>query len=395
MRFQKISLALLLVAVPATLVEGAWEWGSAENLCGGIEIPCYDKHSCTRVAVGPCVGSETQKPGAYLMSEITGVGTLNIDRYLSCGDDPNCEHVTMTTFTGPGFRDNKAGMTTPGGGEYAYTMTGNVYGDTNTEGGYVGTASYLVTGNTTIKSNYNLLYAANTGDGRVDRSNGLYPQSTSNIGAPNGPFKICISDINNGVCNGPERVFPPSAYKFSLFGSYFGSGDFSQYTNKGQNHYGFRAKMTINGFDVSTLKVNGRSYDENKVNDEVTSIEIGNIGKDERLHFEFPKKYNLGSTVGAVADGVTMATVIETKDMSIRVSGLGKDASNNGADIFFIDYIFKIEGIQNNRYFIYDPDVTAITGAAFGESSSVGTATSTIVLVVLLIVTMLLYSPER
>merc|ERR1719379_2860928 len=89
-------------------------------------------------------------------------GTLNIDRYLSCGDDPNCEHVSLTTFTGPGFRDNKAGMTTNEGGEYAYTMTGNYYGDAN-EGGYVGTASYLVTGSTTIKSNHNLLYGANIG----------------------------------------------------------------------------------------------------------------------------------------------------------------------------------------------------------------------------------------
>ena len=264
-------------------------------------------------------------------------------------------------------------------------MTGNVYGNTAVEGGYLGTASYLNTGSTTIKTNYNLFFGANTGQARVDRSSGtISPLSDSAVGAPNGPYKICISDVNNGVCNGPLREYPPSAYKFSLFGNYIGPGDFSRHTNAGMNHFGFRAKIMTSGFDASSLKVNGRPYSEEKVNDDVTSIELDHP-EYGGLHYEFPKKYNLGNGANAVADGETMATVIETKDMNIRVSGMGKE---NGVDYFYIDYIFQIEGLQNLRYFVYDPDVTF--AEAVGESSSTGTTFSAIVAGALFIATMLL-----
>jgi len=386
MKLQKISLAFLLMMVPVAMVTGAWVWESAENLCAGIQIPCTDGPSCTRVALGPCKGSETKQPESFLTTEMIASGALDLDKYLSCNSntDGTCEHAELTVFTGPGFRDGRGGLTTDDGGEYGYTMTGNVYGNTAVEGGYLGTASYLNTGSTTIKSNSNLFFGAATGQARVDRSSGtVSPISNSAVGAPNGPYRICISDVSNGACNGPQREFPPSAYKFSLFGNYVGPGDFSQYTNAGMNHFGFRAKIMARGFDVSNLKVNGRPYSEEKVNDDVNSIELDHP-EYGGLHYEFPKKYNLGNGANAVPDGETMAAVIETKDMNIRVSGKGKE---NGVDYFYIDYIFQIEGIQNLRYFVYDPDVTF---AEAGESSSTGTTFSAIIATALLIVTMLL-----
>ena len=54
-------------------------------------------------------------------------------------------------------------------------MTGNVYGNTDVSGGYFGTASYLNTGSTTIKTKTNILYGSKSGLGRVDRSHGSDP----------------------------------------------------------------------------------------------------------------------------------------------------------------------------------------------------------------------------
>ena len=244
-------------------------------------------------------------------------------------------------------------------------MTGNVYGDTDKSGGYFGTASYINTGSTTIKTKTNVLYGSKSNMGRVDRSHGNDPNSVSKIGAPIGPIDVCITDVENGKCTGDYREFPPSAYKFSLFGSYFGPDDnvyVNQFISQGKKHFIFRKLLRANGFDISTLQVNGRAYDGNQVNEDVTTIEL------DGLHYEFPKKYNLGSGDGTSTevDGATILPLIETKDVHIRVHGL--DATANRV---YIDYIFELDGIQDNRYFIYDPDVTVVTAeSSYDESSA-------------------------
>ena len=119
-------------------------------------------------------------------------------------------------------------------------------------------------------------------------------------------------------------------------------------------------------------------------NEDVTTIEL------DGLHYEFPKKYNLGSTIGIKTDGVTTAPLIETKDVHIRVHGLD---SQKG--LVYIDYVFELDGIANETYFIYDPDVTVVAGG--GDSSdtlelshSVSVAVSALVAPALFLVTMLL-----
>jgi hypothetical protein len=271
--------------------------------------------------------------------------------------------------------------------EYGYVMTGNVYGNTNVSGGYFGTASYINTGSTTIKTKTNILYGSKSNAARVDRSHGHDPNSVSPIGAPYGPLSVCITDVENGVCSGDDREFPPSAYKFSLFGSYMGPSDnayVNQFISQGQKHFGFRTMLRSNGFDFSTLQVNGRAYDQNRVNEDVTTVEL------DGLHYEFPKKYNLGSLVGAKDDGVTIAPLIETKTVHIRVHGLDSQKGQ-----VYIDYIFELDGIANERYFIYDPDVTVIAGDgdspdAVDQSHSVRVTAGALVAPALFIVTMLL-----
>ena len=270
-------------------------------------------------------------------------------------------------------------------------MSGNTYGDTNYNGGYFGTASYLNTGKTTIKTNSNILYGATSNNQpRKDRSHGQDINSVSNIGAPMGPMKVCITDVKAGICVGDDREFPPSAYKFTLFGSYLGQdAPIQSVQNDGKEHFAFRSKLMVVGFDLSKLRVNGRAYNESKVNEDITTIDIGG-GETGGLHYEFPKKYNTGSLTGSVLDGVTMAPLIETKDMHIKVHSVDLDE-----DEFYIDYIFEMDGIGHMGYFIYDPDVTLRqpgqgNGDSSAEGNAVSTAVSALIATVLVIATLFL-----
>ena len=76
--------------------------------------------------------------------------------------------------------------------------------------------------------------------------------------------------------------------------------------------------------------------------------------------------------------------------MHIRVHGLDLQKG-----LVYIDYVFELDGIANERYFIYDPDVTVVAGG--GDSSdtlelshSVSVAVSALVAPALFLVTMLL-----
>ena len=131
-------------------------------------------------------------------------------------------------------------------------------------GGYVGIASYLNTGTKDIKTNSNTVFVA-THDrtSRKDRSSDAEPMSDSNIGAPKGPFKICISEVGSDKSCGKERVFNPSAYKFSIFGYISvmptaGADGFPA----GMDHLGLRMKLSTVGFEVESIKVNNKDYDE-------------------------------------------------------------------------------------------------------------------------------------
>ena len=116
-------------------------------------------------------------------------------------------------------------------------MSGNFFG-----AGYAGVASYLVTGAGDIMSNSNQVYVgvSSTATCRKDRSSIADSQSDSEIGAPLGPFRVCISEFNASASDkcGAVRTFKSGEYKFSIFGHIFDPVDFTEY-----DHLGFRMKV--------------------------------------------------------------------------------------------------------------------------------------------------------
>ena len=117
-------------------------------------------------------------------------------------------------------------------------MSGNIYDDK----AYAGVASYLVTGAGDITSKTNNFYVATdaTNTARVDRSTTSTSESDSGIGAPVGPFKVCIGKYDDSAADkcGAARVYEAGEYKFSIFGHIFDTVDFTGY-----DHVGFRMKV--------------------------------------------------------------------------------------------------------------------------------------------------------
>ena len=201
------SLALLAL-VPAA--QAAYSWTAGTKMCAGIISPCDSAQTCSATAIGPCPGDATKEPTAYLESIFQGFAYINSKQYL----DPTTGKMSTTAgqykiidASGPGFRDyavDQAGTET--NSKYAYSMVGNVFGDMAKAGGYGGVVSYLNTGNVDIKTDSVSVTSANTGDVQKDKSSESGTGSKSTKGAPRGPFKVCISEIKDGVC-GDKRTF--------------------------------------------------------------------------------------------------------------------------------------------------------------------------------------------
>jgi len=184
------SLAVLVLALPAA--NAVYSWSKGNKFCAGIKVPCTDKATCTATAVGPC--PDSAKPTAYLESEFQGLGWVDSKKYLDAKTgDVSSDDTTyyIVEASGPGFRDYKGNLETDGG-KFAYSMVGNVYGDTEVVGAYVGLQSYLNTGTETWSGNTVDVLVAGTGQAQVDRSSGT-DWSDSDIGAPDGPYELCIS----------------------------------------------------------------------------------------------------------------------------------------------------------------------------------------------------------
>ena len=122
MMMQK-TLAITALLVSPALAADKWGWTAAENLCAGIVTNCNDKSSCTKVGVGPCEGTATTAPTAYLTSEFVGMAFVDQDKYL---DDAT--QMKVLDATGPGYRDFKAGLKGGNGeGEYSRYKPANFF----------------------------------------------------------------------------------------------------------------------------------------------------------------------------------------------------------------------------------------------------------------------------
>jgi hypothetical protein len=322
---------------------------AGRQLCAGILKTCDSMEACTKTAIGPCTGDSAER---YLQSTFVGMGYVDAANYLGADGKSRSDYAKQLLPTGVGYRD--AAVVTDGNKKYAYSMAGNIFGDANVAGGYLGLASYLNTGDVDITTQTNDFYVADANNtARVDRSG----TGGSAFGAPLGPYTACISDVSSAGC-GAARTFKPNEYKFSIFGHIQGS-NYSTTVVAGQNgypqgmsHMGVRMKLEAVGFSGSTLKINDRDYSADRVSDDVTSFAFMHPGG--WLNFTFPTKYNLGSTDGAKTDG-TMMSMSETKTVKIKIHSVERGS-------MMIDYLFESPSLSSGKYLVYDPTVTTTPG---------------------------------
>jgi hypothetical protein len=364
------SLAVLALTLPAA--NAAYSWAKGTKICAGIVLGCTDVETCSKTAIGPCEGDAD--PTAYLESKFAGMAFVNSGKYLdpSTGLTAGATTYKVIEPTGPGFRDFKGEISDGTDKQkFAFTMVGNVMGDTNTAGGYAGIVSYLNTGTEAIETNSAMVFGASTDNkDQVDRSTAKIPYSSSKYGAPSGPHEVCISDIAADKSCGAKRSIKPDDYKFSIFGSMSGS-DYDAGVVAGKNGFpagmdkmGVRMTLKATGFEVKGLMVNGKSWDKSMVNEDVNSLFI--MHATGGLNIKFPKKYNTGTMVGAVAD--KPLPNVATHNMQIRISTV-----DTTAQTIAVDYLFDTSTLKAGTWFIYDPDVTeaakgsknpnAVTGA--------------------------------
>jgi hypothetical protein len=356
------SLAVLALMLPAA--NAAYHWTKGNKICGGLIVPCVDAFSCSATAIGPC--ESDADPTAYLESAFVGMGYVDSTKFLDAATGKTTTDATtykVVTPTGPGFRDFKAEFKMDGDKQkFGYSMAGNVIGDTNTAGGYVGMVSYLNTGTDAIDFNTVKVFGAGTGNEQKDRKTDPTSYSDSDKGAPGGPFEVCISDIAADKSCGAKRTLKPDEYKFSIFGNVQGP-TYDATVKAGANGFpvgmdklGVRMVMKATGFEVKELQVNGKSWTPSMVNEDVTSMFI--MHASGGLSLKFPKKYNTGSLAGYSTDAPLTNTA--THDMQIRVHSVdSKDQT------ILIDYLFDTSKLPAGTWFIYDPDVTeAAKGSA-------------------------------
>lgn len=364
------TLAVLALTLPAA--NAAYSWVKGTKICAGIVLGCTDVETCSKTAIGPCEGDAD--PTAYLESKFAGMAFVNSGKYLLPAT--GAVETTGTTYkivepSGPGFRDFAEISDGTDKQKFAFTMVGNVMGDTNTAGGYAGIVSYLNTGTAAIETNSAMVFGASTDNkDQVDRSTAKIPYSSSKYGAPSGPHEVCISDIAADKSCGAKRSIKPDDYKFSIFGSMSGS-DYDAGVVAGKNGFpagmdkmGVRMTLKATGFEVKGLMVNGKSWDKSMVNEDVNSLFI--MHATGGLNIKFPKKYNTGTMAGAVAD--KPLPNVATHNMQIRISTV-----DTTAQTIAVDYLFDTSTLKAGTWFIYDPDVTeaakgsknpnAVTGA--------------------------------
>jgi len=368
------SLALLALTLPAANAV-TYSWTKGPKLCAGIIKSCTDKSQCAATAVGLCPG-DAKQPKAYLESSFEGLYYIDSKKYLDPATGKattDASNYKVVEGSGPGFRDYKADRSAAGG-KFAYMMVGNTFGS-DKAGGYAGLVSYMNTGTTTISSNTVKVFGAGHGDNRVDRSGSKATDwSDSDMGAPLGPYEVCISEIkaDDKTC-GAARSFETNKYKFSIFGSVDGD-EYDAKVKAGANGFpagmdkmGVRMIMRATGFAVKDLKVNGKSWDKSMVNEDVTSIKLMTT-KTEGINIVFPKKYNTGTKAGA-KDGKPLPNTA-THDMHIRVSTPDADART-----IMIDYLFDTSELKAGTWFIYDPDVTEVTEGSTNPNAPAGSKT--------------------
>ena len=345
----KLCILFMLLATASNTGATKWKWVVAKDLCAGIIGDCQNANECTTTAVGPCEGGETS-PKAYLKSRFVGMAFVNLEKYLACADPNSCNDMKIIQPSGLGYRDYSGAKTTPNGGKYAYVMSGNTFG-TNSADVYAGVASYINTGDKNIETSTNVVYAAGTTTAaRVSRGD-------STIGAPNGPFEVCIVEPSStsGVCK-KNATFEPGALKFSVFGYTIVGPNIN--ADSGLDYFGVRMELQAVGFDVNEVLVGTHDthfhkFSEFDINSQVKSLSL--IHASGGINIEFPEMYNAGSVNSG--DSGEIFPVASTKHVKIRIHGVDGEKQS-----IYIDYLFhqNPDFTMDNKYFMYDPTITEV-----------------------------------
>ena len=358
----------MLLATAINTGATKWNWVVAKDLCAGIIGDCQNADECTTTAVGPCEGGETS-PKAYLKSRFVGIAFVNLEKYLACADPNSCNDMKVLQPSGLGYRDYSGAKTTPNGGKYAYVMSGNTFG-TNSADVYAGVASYINTGDKNIETSTNVVYGAGTTTAaRVSRGD-------STIGAPNGPYEVCITDTSatSGVC-AKNATFEPGALKFSIFGRTLVSGSGSIPADSNLDYFGVRMELQAVGFDVNEVLVG--TYDTlfHKLSEfDINSQEAEGVKSLTLTHasggikIEFIGWYNFG-TINH--DG--SFRVDGRKQVKVRISRVAGEKQS-----IYIDYLFhqNPDFTMDNKYFMYDPTIAEVKSKEGNVSNAPAAAIS-------------------
>jgi len=391
----RFALCALLVAVvsakpsffgyqPPPDRRGVTAVGPANGLCAGVDDDSSTVAAKSRVYVAQCNGTfSTTRAGTnsysasfgYLQMQvdytalIRGADAAYISSPSSCStnnDASSCNSANnILLFEAAGgaataYQSTSANESA-GSATYAYASTGAYFGKaglpSSENGFYAGTATYLATSGT-ISTNTNSFNIAGTSK------------------------DACISTIANNAC-GTARTFATGAYKFSLFGYTIENtanaiNGTIMNTPGGQfNYLGFRQRITLGGSPSSATttytitKTAGGTVDLDTVaGEDASGFQL--CVDSQCLDYTFPTAYNYGSLVS----GQASVTGGVTGSLKIKIS---KPASSTCTKCAYVDYLFPLTGLNaGDKWFVYDPDVTASSPTPSPSPSSTTSGASNI-----------------
>jgi hypothetical protein len=362
------SLLFAIGTLAANPANSQFVKSSSKNICAGIKEPCTGFDECTTTYVGYCTSTSLVSPS--IESHFKSLAAVNPDTFIggynvSAVYGTGFSNIPPSNFANNGYRDFSGNLNGDTG--IAFTQTGAFFGDQH-GGGYVGIASYFNAGNKTFSTNYNTFYVA----GHADNTNNMsrVTRHDSTLGAPNGPYEVCVSDVVNGSC-GPARNYQPGQYKFSIFGYTDGDDWNNTYTGLVSQYSKLGVVMSYRliGANVTSLTFNDKQFTlDNLGNNNVENMALG-INDDYQLEWHFPTTYNLGyvkaDVIPTEANPVKFPTPeLGTKTVQVKAK---RDTDGN----LMLVYLFDFASFsKRNTYFAYDPDIQTTSTSSSTSSFS-------------------------
>ena len=128
------------------------------------------------------------------------------------------------------------------------------------------------------------------------------------------------------------------------------------------DHLGLRVKFSAVGWTPSGVLFNGGASNLTSIgNSDITQMSITYDGGS--IDYSFPTNFRYGAVPTVYAPGEILP-LSGGADVKIK-------APHYGEDWFFLDFLVPTAYLNEDRYFIYDPDVTVCTGPLCAGQSGV------------------------